>query len=178
MKPHLSTILVGVLSLAIGYFAGREHLKYEIQSATKDALSGIAGVFSGSSLKNKQSKRETDEEAKSYLPSLELYQVRGGYRKGELKCLRKPCPAVWGKIKNTGDRSLSRVTVAAYFPDETGNPIFEETSLVVNSSSIFGNDTPLKPGYIRDFGYVVEDCPSECVPQEVKVAVVKLEFTE
>lgn len=36
-----------VAGLVIGYFAGREHMKYEIRSAFQDSFKGLAGIFSG-----------------------------------------------------------------------------------------------------------------------------------
>jgi hypothetical protein len=40
------------------------------------------------------------------------------------------------------------------------------------------NNNPMKPGYIQEFGYVIDDCPSECVPENVRVVVTKVKFAE
>jgi len=37
-----------VLGLVVGYFSGREHVKYEIKSAIQNSFKGLAGAFSGS----------------------------------------------------------------------------------------------------------------------------------
>lgn len=48
-NPHMKVVGALVLGLLVGYFAGREHVKYEIKSALQDSFKGLAGVFSGSS---------------------------------------------------------------------------------------------------------------------------------
>src|SRR5271169_4793976 len=44
-------VIVGLIGLAVGYFVGREHLKYEmrstVQSATQELQRGIGSAFSG-----------------------------------------------------------------------------------------------------------------------------------
>lgn len=39
--------LVAVFCFSLGVFAGREHVKYELRSAMREAASGLAGVFGG-----------------------------------------------------------------------------------------------------------------------------------
>jgi hypothetical protein len=79
---------------------------------------------------------------------------------------------------------LGKVSVTAYFPDKDGKVVFEKDYspiLVIKrdfSPVMGGNNDPLKPGYIREFGYVIEDCPSECVPQNVRVEVTTVKFSD
>jgi hypothetical protein len=92
------------------------------------------------------------------------------------------CAAFRAKVKNEGDKPLKEVEVTVYFPDAEGNVIFEKSYTPVLATSgdyvslMGGNNDPLKPGYIRSFGYVVEDCPSECAPKKVQLAVTNVEF--
>ena len=120
----------------------------------------------------------TSSEANQYLAKLEVSQVKGGMSKGTLTCYDHECPAVWGKIKNTGDRTVSRVVVTAYFPDSTGKVVFEKEYPALSTGALMNNDSPLRPGYIKEFGYVVKDCPSECVPESVRVSVTGVELID
>ena len=50
-------LLVG---LVIGYFAGREHVKYEIRGALTDSLSGLGAIFGGSKSTEAPHKQEAE----------------------------------------------------------------------------------------------------------------------
>jgi len=70
-----------------------------------------------------------------------------------------PEPAVVGTLKNQGERTLSHVWVTVYFLGADGEPIAEKSYAPVSE---YGGEGPLKPGYVRDFGYFVRDAaPSE-----------------
>jgi hypothetical protein len=47
---------VFVLGLLLGYFAGREHIKYELRSAVKDAFGGLQDSFGSEATKQKTKK--------------------------------------------------------------------------------------------------------------------------
>jgi hypothetical protein len=87
--------------------------------------------------------------------------------------------AVFGEVKNNGDRSLSEVDVTIYCLGPAGKPMFEKTHYpVLVSSMSFGNDnTPLKPGYGRKFEYVLNDVPSGW-SGDVNVKVTAVEFSD
>lgn len=46
-NPRAKWILALVGGLVIGYFVGREHVKYEIRSAISESVAGIGGLFGG-----------------------------------------------------------------------------------------------------------------------------------
>lgn len=48
-NPSVKWIAALLLGLVIGYFAGREHVKYEIRSAMSESLAGLGAIFSGNS---------------------------------------------------------------------------------------------------------------------------------
>lgn len=62
-------------------------------------------------------------------------------------------PAVYGKVKNTGDRTLKEVRLTAYFQDDQGKPIFERSFPAVSSAAWNDKElgAPLKPNYEREF---------------------------
>ena len=124
---------------------------------------------------------------KEYLPKVKIYEIVGGYSYGTMTCTElqgRKCQSFTAKVKNEGGRPLGKVSVTAYFPDKDGKVVFEKDYspiLVIKrdfSPVMGGNNDPLKPGYIREFGYVIEDCPSECVPQNVRVEVTTVKFSD
>ncbi len=48
-NPSVKWVGALLLGLVIGYFAGREHVKYEIRSAMSQSLAGLGAIFSGNS---------------------------------------------------------------------------------------------------------------------------------
>ena len=79
---------------------------------------------------------------------------------------KKEVPAVKFKIKNEGNKTLSKVKVTVYFKDSNDIIITEEDFTPVNVSSwSMDNKKPLKPNYIWEAEkgnyYTVENIPSE-----------------
>ncbi|MDU4255813.1 hypothetical protein [Pseudomonas sp.] len=70
-----------VVGLVIGYFAGREHMKYEIRSAFADSFKGLSGVFGGKPDAPKPAAKPT---VPVNLPSpIKVSLVSKGFTKGE-----------------------------------------------------------------------------------------------
>jgi hypothetical protein len=226
-REHLPTIVVALVALVAGYFAGREHLKYELRSAVEGALGGIAkGLHSPSEparddavvpadtpkqseedverkkaadkrlaelearqravearraqeateqAKRDEEQRQLREQQADYARNhVELYDVTAQYRNDMLSG-RVPC--VGGKLKNSGDRTLKRVKIIAYFQDASGRTIFEEDYFpVLVSQMSIGKNKPLKAGYIETFLYKAEGVPSEWVEGKATVTVAEVEF--
>lgn len=84
---------------------------------------------------------------------------------------------VFGEIKNSGDKVLKEVEVTILCLGADGKPVFEKTYRPVFVSELgFSRDnTPLKPGYSRQFGVKVDDAPSEW-SKKVDVKVTKIRF--
>jgi TM2 domain-containing membrane protein YozV len=80
---------------------------------------------------------------------------------------------IYGSVKNTGSRTLKRVEVTTYFLDKKGQRIGESTHGVVSESDDSGS---LKPGYIRDFGFRVEDDAPSAWSEKFEATVSKIEF--
>jgi hypothetical protein len=114
--------------------------------------------------------RKPDDE-EEYLSKVAVYEVRGMMAHGTIECIDERCTAVAAKIRNDGARILKGVKVMASFPDKTGHTVYEQDRWVVS-----GETDPLKPGFIRKFGWVVPDCPSECVASKVTVKVTWVRF--
>jgi len=87
--------------------------------------------------------------------------------------------AVFGKIKNTGTRTLKKVKVTAYFLDKAGKRIHEDSYYPIYEGGFDLGDSdrsPLKPDYIRKFGYKAKGCPAEWAEGRVDVVVEDIEF--
>lgn len=105
---------------------------------------------------------EAFEEKRSYISNVELKEFKVG--KGRRYSFEGPQPAIFGKVVNHGNRTLRKVEVTVYFLGRDGQPIAEEDYYpVLVTEFSFGDDNkPLRPGYIKEFGYVVGDkTPSE-----------------
>jgi hypothetical protein len=86
---------------------------------------------------------------------------------------------IFGEVKNTGDRTLSKVEITVFCLDKDGTRVFEKTYLpvLVTHFSLGGDNTPLKPGYSRKFGYKLDEAPSEW-SGKVEVEVTRVEFSD
>lgn len=105
--------------------------------------------------------------------SLERVRVATGERFGQT------VDGVFGTIVNNGAESLSKVTVRIYFLDNAGRRIGEKdfTPVLVTEFAI-GNNTPLRPGYRKDFGYSVEDYAPSGWAKKIEAEIVDIEFLE
>lgn len=72
-----------ILGLVIGYFAGREHVKYEIRTAIQDSFSGISTAFSGLGNSQKPSTLKKPSPAKSTSLLVSARLLDKAYREGE-----------------------------------------------------------------------------------------------
>jgi hypothetical protein len=83
---------------------------------------------------------------------------------------------VFGEIKNTGDHALKEVDLTVYCLGTDGKPVFEHTYYpVLVSDSGIGDNSPLRPGYSRKFGYRLDDAPSDW-GKKVDVKVSRVQF--
>lgn len=85
--------------------------------------------------------------------------------------------AVFGEVKNTGDRTLKKVEITIYCLGSDGKPVFEKTSapVLVTEMGFGDSNQPLKPGYSRQFGVKMDDAPSDWA-KKVDVKVTGVEF--
>jgi hypothetical protein len=86
-------------------------------------------------------------------------------------------PGVFGEVKNTGDRTLTKVEVTIYFLNKQGQPVYEKQfpAVIIGSGAFMRDDKPLKPGYSQKFGVKADDAPSEWA-RTVSVKVTDVEF--
>jgi hypothetical protein len=161
-----SAVVILVAGLAIGYFAGRERAARELlvslgpgtrpDSACKSVAAGTGGTSGGYAC-----------------DSLELYDITAHYVDD---IMDGKVPAVFGKIRNKGSKTLYRVDITAYFQDSAGNTVHECEYPAVLVGALMNADPPLRPGYIREFGFKAKGCPSEWSQGKAEVAITNVSF--
>ena len=121
---------------------------------------------------------EALEEKQAYIKNVVLkgFKVSEGTKYG----FGEPESGVFGTIVNKGNRSLTKVEITVYFLDENGTVIGEEYfHPVLVTEYSFGNDNkPLKPNYVKDFGYSVEDSAPSSWSRKVRAKITNIEFGE
>lgn len=90
-------------------------------------------------------------------------------------------PGVTFKIKNKGNKTLSRLEVAVYFKDSEKKNIAEESYLVVYDS-IASDYKELKPNYVyqleKDKFYTADTVPKEWKSGNAEIKITQIEFKE
>jgi hypothetical protein len=119
---------------------------------------------------------ESFEEKQAYIKNVILkdFKVSEGKKYG----FGKTVPGVFGTIVNNGDRTLKEVEITVYFLNGEGTVIGEEDfHPVLVSEYSFGDDNkPLKPNYVKDFGYSVEDYAPSAWSKKAKAKITNIEF--
>jgi len=194
MKKYLGYIVTFLLGLAIGYFAGREHIKYELRSAFTNAAADFSKSFGPNSNSTQSdpstrtahsddtadSSRKRDAASTSYIKNnLELYDVSAEYQ----ETYSGKEAGISYKIRNNGTKTLNLIYVTFYFKNSDGNVITEKTFHPVSKNSFGGGENgPLKPGYIWQVGegkyYSADNVPSEWKEGSVDASITKIEFAE
>ena len=90
------------------------------------------------------------------------------------------CPCLEGRVRNTGDRTVRRVTLMIYFLDDEGIAIGEQSQVIVSYSSSIPfalSDSPLRPNYVEDFDITL-DGPSVWGGVRYRVELGEIEFLE
>jgi hypothetical protein len=161
----------GCLLLGIGipaFIGGRDRAeRIELNPSGEISETNNAGAVSA-------------EKADCISKSLSLYDISVRYQNSELN---GRVPGVEFKLKNLGERTLTKVGVTVYFLDSDGKTIAENKFNPVWVTSYGGeNNDPSKPGYIWALSgnqfYVAKNVPSEWVEGRVIVKVTDVEFAK
>jgi hypothetical protein len=204
MKQVSGHVLAIVVGIGIGYFVGREHLKYEMRSAFESAAEGfqesISSAFGSNDTRGGQNisaasesraeeerlqerlQTEEDVAEATYIAGyLRLYDVSAKHTDS---LLDGRVPGILFKVQNTGDKSLDRVEVTVFFKDADGRTIAEEDFLpvLVSEYSFSGDNQPLKAGYIWQMEegkfYAAKQVPSEWKEGSFEAVITDIEFSE
>lgn len=182
-KQRITVVGALIIGLVCGYFLGREHIKYEMRSAIEEAFTGfgkgLQNIWSGDKdtkekPKGKFVESQQSKETTEYIQNfMEAYDLTARYQNDMID---GKVAVVFGKLRNKGARTLRKVEVTAYFLDSTGNVIFENSFPAVLAGGMMSDDTPLRPNYIKKFGFKTKNCPTEWHEGKIKLAITDLEF--
>lgn len=191
MSQRMSLLLVLGIGLAVGYFGGREHLKYEMRSAIRDATEQFSSAFQSDSKPASAGTRtsaspggggsaaEAKAEADYIDTNLALYDLSAKY----IETYSGTKPGVLFKLRNDGQQTLDRVEVTVYFKNAAGAVIAEEDFNPVLVTKYTASDgKPLRPGYIWQMEsgkfYTAKNVPSEWQEGSVEAAITDVRFVE
>jgi hypothetical protein len=118
------------------------------------------------------------EEKRAYIQMLRVKDFRVG--RGRKYSFGDPERGVFGAVVNNGDRTLDEVQITVYFLDGDGKPIAEtDYHPVLVTEFSFGSDNkPLRPGYIKEFGYVVSDKAPSGWSGKATVEITDIKFQQ
>ncbi len=143
----------------------------ELDSEMVEAKEGLAEA---------QGELEVFQEKQAYVSNVVLYDFEARYYESYSD---KDVPGVTFKLKNTGDRTLSKVAVIVYFRDASDVTIAEENLHPVWITEYSSSDEkPLKPNYIwqleRGRFYEASSVPSEWKEGAASAKIVDIEFAQ
>lgn len=100
----------------------------------------------------------------SYFPNLKIENLKtgSGYSQFDVPGYSQPKKGIYGSIRNVGDKAVNYIELTVFFLDKSGGRIGEKTHTIISDISFTGDNAPLRPSYVKDFGFSVEsDAPSE-----------------
>lgn len=165
-------LIIGIAITLVGYV-----LLMALGGVEKSKTAKIP-EFSSTVSKTEQNEQLFKKEyIKNYL-LLDQIEVTEGYGQFDMPGYDEKKPVIKGKIKNSGDKILREVEITSYFLDGEGNRIFEKDyhPILVTEYGL-GDNEPLKPNYIREFGYVVDGVPSEWAGK-IEIEITDIDFQE
>ena len=166
--PIAGTIVcVTAASIAIVVAGATVSAIEETSSALSKSLEQAEGTLGDASY---EASAEQNREKQAYVGKIKIMNLK----------VAKAVLADWGvfgELKNTGNRTLTKVEITIYYLDDYGNTIYEDTFYPVLVSNWSSDNKPLKPNYTEKFGYNADDVPSEWSKQ-IKVYVTNIEFKD
>jgi hypothetical protein len=170
------------LGILLAFFVGLDRPSTSADNTPRSPFENSVGDDDAT---DEERQREQGRQARvknAYISQhMELYDVTAKYMDS---LLDGKIPGVLFKIRNNGDKSLTRVEVTVYFKDASGNILAEEDFLpvLVSEYSFSGDNKPLKAGYVwqmesRKF-YSAKSVPSEWHEGSINAAITDIEFAD
>lgn len=158
LVPALGLVGIGTaLFLFIGYQVAKSHAQQPPTQASDSSAVSAASAASA------------DDSNASYIDKIEIKNLTVGktvfYDAG-----------VFGELKNKGDRTVTSVDIVIKFLNKDSQIIAESNYSPIRKDSLFPDTSaPLKPNFVRKFGYRASEAPAEWA-HKVAVSVVKVEL--
>jgi len=185
LKPYYVTQGLGcVFGVLLALFAGPNgHWRPQCGESASPALDAASvSPQAGDVVRpGREASVDPDRSARErtdYIKLVHLYDLKARYY---TSVLDERVPGVEFKLRNTGQRTLSKVKVTVYFRDAGGNVIAEKDYHPVFLSEFsMGPSKPLKPGYVwqieRGKFYQAKDVPTEWQEGNVDARVTEVDF--
>lgn len=157
----------------------KEQKKYHAAIDNYNKALELNGEMVEAKTEIEEAKKEiaTFEEKQEYIKEIELKDLKVG--EGRKYGFGEPEPGIFGTVINKGNRTLNKVQITVYFLDEAGTVIGEEDfHPILVSEYSFGDDKPLKPNYVKDFGFTLKDSAPSGWSGKVKANVTDIEFAD
>ncbi|TET68640.1 MAG: DUF2393 domain-containing protein [Candidatus Aminicenantes bacterium] len=163
------TIIITVVCVVLIFSSSISSFNFG-EEVKPDEISLKSEEVEGSKKPKEKSKGTEDlEQKQAYIDKVKILNLRVAETRFEGL-------GVFGEIKNTGDKTLTKVEITIYFLDKNEKPIYEKTYLpVLVTDFSIGDSKPLRPNYSEKFGYKTDDAPSEWT-QKVRAKITNIEF--
>lgn len=174
----LGKAVVAVSVLLVVATAGYDLLRRSSASVPSNAGAGAKAAAVSDDAPTTTAEGPSADEAAYIKNNLRLYDLEASYQNS---LLDGRVPGVNFKLKNSGNRTLNKVSVRVVFYDAEGNAIAEEeyTPVVVSEYNI-GDNNPLRPNYIYqnepDKFWVAKKVPSEWQEGKATATITDIDF--
>lgn len=142
----------------------------------------LGGIVSSSAIQSKQGPFQSPlAKEQTYIPNLLIEDIRvgEGYGQFDMPGYSPSKPTINAKLRNIGNQTVKSAEVTVYFFNKQGQKIAEKNYTPVNEYALLDNSGPLKPNYVKEFGYVLDanDVPLSEWNKRVEIVVssIKLE---
>ncbi|WCP72177.1 hypothetical protein [Sphingomonas hankookensis] len=176
----ISSVSALLAVAVIGWTLYVDNFKGAGNSAVAGDATSASAETGASDMSGSTASGPSPEEGAYIRDNLRVYDLKAKYYDS---ILDGRIPGVDFKLKNSGDRTLDRVTVKVVFQDALGKAIAEEEYnpvWVIENSYSSDNNTPLRPNYIwqneKDKFYSAKSVPSEWATGKVTATITHIEF--
>lgn len=158
LVPALGLVGLGTaLILFVGYQIARSHAQLPTQTNSNSTVISSPNAVSA------------EDSNTSYIDKIEIKNLTVGktvfYDAG-----------VFGELKNKGDRTVASVDIVIKFLNKDNQIIAESNYSPIRKDSFLPDaSAPLKPNFVRKFGYRASEAPAEWA-HKVTASVVKVEL--
>ena len=128
----------------------------------------------------KAKQRAAEEQRREkFLPYIQQGMTLERVRVAQVEKYGRQVEGVFGTVVNRGDKTLNEVTVRVYFLDSKRIRIGEKDyHPVLDSKYALHGNTPLRPGYRKDFGYSLNGDAPTGWSRKIEAEIIDLKFAE
>ena len=161
--------------------ARNDREKQKMDKVSSDPFTRIRDEYEKKKIEKDRAKAKAETErlllVNDYISNsllLEGVEVAPGKRYGRTKT------SVFGTIVNNGSKTLDEVTIRIYFLNSVGQRIGEKDFIpvLVTKDYSMGDNTPIRPAYRKDFGYLIEDDAPSGWSKQIEAEIFDIRFSE